>query len=113
MSFITSRKGIAILLVIFTVGIFLNLLVYWIIPAAKAQSAVRVGEQVTVLPLSAGGDPSANPGIYKGYWTIYAVVRQDGKVGIGYYEITLPPGGKASVYNYVTWAQKEIGTGLP
>ncbi|MCX6089861.1 MAG: hypothetical protein NTX88_05760 [Candidatus Atribacteria bacterium] len=104
MSFITSHKGITILLLIFTVGLFLNLLFYWIIPAAKAQSAVKVGEEKTVMPLSAGGAPKFNPGIYGGYWTIYAVVREDGKVGIGYYEIAMPTGGgKAVVYHSISW----------
>lgn len=92
MKLFSSRKVIAILLLVVAVGLFANLMVYWVLPVVKAQSACTIGEQVIAIPLSAGGSPGAMPGvgfpgIHGGWWTIYALVGGDGKLRICYYEI--------------------------
>lgn len=63
MKLFSSRKVIAILLLVVAVGLFANLMVYWVLPVVKAQSACTAGEQITAIPLSAGGSPGAMPGV--------------------------------------------------
>ena len=92
MKLFSSRKVIAILLLVVAVGLFANLMVYWVLPVVKAQSACTIGEQVTAIPLSAGGSPGAMPGvgfpgIHGGWWTIYALIGTEGSVRTCYYEI--------------------------
>lgn len=97
MKLLSNQKGIVILLLLIAAGLFANALGYWISPATEAQECT-VGEQVVVVPLSAGGDPAFNKGIHGGYWTIYAVIKPDGKVYARYYEI-VPGESEATVYH--------------
>jgi hypothetical protein len=50
MEMLTRNRGIAILLLLVAVGLFANLLVYWVLPTAKAQFPTEPG-RVNVIPL--------------------------------------------------------------
>ena len=108
LTFLASRKGIAVLLLVIGIGLLANALLYWVGPQVAAQA--RIGEEVDVVPLTGW-----LTGVYGGEATIYARIGSDGKVAIGYYEI-VPPGippsfadeTDATVYHSIstgTWDQ--------
>jgi hypothetical protein len=90
LTFLASRKGIAILLLVIGIGLLANALLYWVGPQAEARA--RIGEEVEVVPLTGMFN-----GVHNGYATIYGCVKSDGSIAIGYYEIDLPTGESEAI----------------
>jgi hypothetical protein len=63
MKILSSKKGIAILLLLVAVGLFANLLVYWVSPTGKAQYPTSPERyEVNVIPLANAGAGCARAG---------------------------------------------------
>jgi hypothetical protein len=107
LTFLASRKGIAILLLVIGVGLLANALLYWAAPQVVARA--RIGEEVDVVPLTGEFE-----GIHNGHATIYGCIKSDGSIAIGYYEINTVPGESEAVVWHSrsadTWA---VGARVP
>jgi hypothetical protein len=101
LTFLASRKGIAILLLVIAVALLANALLYWVAPQAEARA--RVGEEVEVVPLT-----GEFKGIHNGHATIYGCIKSDGSVRIGYYEIDLPTGATEAIVYHSTAGESII-----
>jgi hypothetical protein len=107
MTFLASRKGIAILLLAIGIGLLANVLLYWVAPQVEARA--KIGEEVDVVPLTGWFT-----GVNLGEATIYARIGADGQVAIGYYEISKPAGAsEAIVYHSVSKDAWGTGARVP